>query len=111
MLAVYDPDAPKQELNLSINGDLLTKAAELRLNLAVVVEKAIAEAITHHHCECWLDAKGNVLDAAIGLLGNKERAVRWLTTPARALGFKRPIDSEVSDVLDLIVRIENGFCA
>lgn len=45
----YDPNAPKQALNLFVNGDLLDRAVELDLNLSAVLENAIAEAVVRSH--------------------------------------------------------------
>lgn len=110
MAGIYDSSAPDQELNVRLNGDLPKKAAELQLNLPAVVEKAVADAVAQRQCELWLDANRKVQDAATDLFGNKERAVRWLAAPARAFGYKRPVDSEVSEVLDVIQQVKQGFC-
>jgi len=111
MPAAYDPRAPSEVISLSINSDLLNKAVSLDINLSRALERAIVEAVDQHQRQYWLEANRDTLDAAIGLFGNQARAVQWLTTPVQALGLKRPIDSNVSDVLDLIGRIENGFSA
>ena len=43
--------------------------------------------------------------------GNSEKADRWLATPARSLGNRRPADPDVTitEVEDLVGQIENGI--
>lgn len=121
----YDPNAPKQAVSVLVNGDLLDSAAVIELNLSGVLENAIAEAVarTHEgeqgleeHRDAILDESvdqidPNVLTAAIGVFGNATLAKKWLITPARALGNKRPAEADIEKVMDLIARIENGFGA
>ncbi|VVM76856.1 hypothetical protein PS631_02114 [Pseudomonas fluorescens] len=121
----YDPNAPKQAVNLLVNGDLLDRAAAIDLNLSAVLENAIAEAVAQsHECEQGLEESRdaildesvdqidpNVLTAAIGVFGGATQAKKWLTTPARALGNKRPAEANIEQVMDLIGRIEHGFGA
>ncbi|HDS1817324.1 TPA: DUF2384 domain-containing protein [Pseudomonas putida] len=52
-----------------------------------------------------------MLTAAVGIFGNAIHAKKWLTTPARTLGNKRPAEADVEEVMDLIGRIEYGFGA
>jgi len=50
-----------------------------------------------------------VLEAAIGLFGgDKQKALNWLNSPARALGGVKPVDASTDDVLLLINRLEYG---
>ncbi|MFL9672937.1 antitoxin Xre/MbcA/ParS toxin-binding domain-containing protein [Pseudomonas marginalis] len=121
----YDPNAPKQAVNLLVNGDLLDRAAVIDLNLSAVLEHAIAEAVARfHEGEQGLEENRNtildesvdqidpnVLAAAIGVFGSATHAKKWLTSPARALGNKRPAEADIEQVLDLIGRIEHGFGA
>ena len=121
----YDPNAPKQAVSVLVNGDLLEKAALIDLNLSAVLESAIAEAVDRFHeaeqglgenRDVILDESvgqidPNVLGAAIGVFGNATLAKKWLITPARALGNKRPVEADIEQVMDLIARIENGFGA
>ena len=121
----YDPNAPKQALNLLVNGDLLDRAVVMDLNLSAVLENAIAEAVARCRDgeqgleenpgavqdESLAQIDPNVLTAAIGIFGNATHAKKWLTTPARALGNKRPAEADVEEVMDLIGRIEHGFGA
>lgn len=121
----YDPNAPKQAVSVHVNGDLLERAALIDLNLSAVLESAIAEAVARFHegeqgfeenRDATLDESvdqidPNVLTAAIGIFGNATLAKKWLITPARALGNKRPSEADTEEVMDLIGRIENGFGA
>lgn len=121
----YDPNAPKQPVNVLVNGDLLDRATVIDLNLPAVLESAIAEVVARSHegedgLEESRDAVPDesvdqidpcVLTAAIGVFGSAAHAKKWLTTPARALGNKRPAEADIEEVMDLIGRIENGFGA
>ncbi|WP_413112072.1 antitoxin Xre/MbcA/ParS toxin-binding domain-containing protein [Thaumasiovibrio sp. DFM-14] len=54
-----------------------------------------------------------VFQAALALFGSENAAHRWLQTPVRGLGNKRPIDmlsttEDTEVVLDLIGRLEHG---
>lgn len=121
----YDPNAPKQPVNVLVSGDLLERAAAINLNLSAALENAIAEAVARSHegeqgleenrdailDESVYQIDPNVLTAAIGVFGSANHAKKWLTTPARALGSKRPVEADIEEVMDLIGRIENGFGA
>lgn len=107
----FDPNAPKQMIKLRINGELLDKAVELNIDLSRALEKAIAEAVAQHQCERRFEENPDLLVAAIGLLRDETRAKQWLTTPNLALAGQCPIDAGRKDVLDLIGRLEHGFCA
>lgn len=121
----YDPNAPKQAVNVLVNGDLMDRAAVIDLNLSAVLENAIAEAVARSHegehgLEESRDAVAdesvdqidpNVLTAAIGVFGDATQAKKWLITPARALGHKRPAEADIEAIMDLLGRIENGFGA
>lgn len=123
MPADHDPTAPNESVSLSINADLLEKAAKLDVNLSAMLEQALLDVIAQRQCEpgpegTW-EAKPSssvdaidpvILAAAIQLFGNEPRAVEWLSTPTRALGVKRPVDADVEQVLELIARLEHGFC-
>lgn len=121
----YDPNAPKQAVSVHVNGDLLERAALIDLNLSAVLESAIAEAVARFHeaeqglgenrdvilDESMDQIDPNVLTAATAVFGNATHAKKWLITPARALGNKRPSEADTEEVMDLIGRIENGFGA
>ncbi|TDJ76336.1 DUF2384 domain-containing protein [Pseudomonas putida] len=95
------------------------------LNLSAVSENALAEAVVR--CregeqgleenqeaiqdESLAQIDPNVLTTAVGVFGNATHAKKWLTTPARVLGNKRPAEADVEEVMDLIGRIEHGFGA
>ncbi len=111
MLVVYDPNASKQLVNLSINGDLLDRSKELSINLSAALENALAEAVSQHQRKLRLEQNPNFLAVATNLFGDELRARRWLTAQNGALGGQCPIDAEVDEVLDLIRRLEHGFCA
>ncbi|MGX1181570.1 putative toxin-antitoxin system antitoxin component (TIGR02293 family) [Pseudomonas sp. IAP-CY TE4608] len=124
MPAPYDPSAPKESVCLDINVDLLARAAEMDLSLSDILEQALAEAVAPRqngrldiddfHAEMSRSMAGAdpaLLAAAIGLFGNDALAVKWLTTPARALGGRRPVDADVQEALDVLGRLEHGFGA
>jgi antitoxin CcdA len=54
MQSAYDPQAPKRAANLSVNGDLLSKAKDLHINLSATLEQALAEALKQKQREQWL---------------------------------------------------------
>ena len=121
----YDPNAPKQAVNILVNGDLLDRAAVIDLSLSAVLENVIAEAVARCHeggqgleetREAITDESvdhidPNVLTAAIGVFGNETHAKKWLTAPVRVLGSKCPAEADIEEVMDLIGRIEHGFGA
>lgn len=122
MPAVYDPRATKKSVSLSINADLLARAAELDVNLSDTLEQALLEAIAQREHLCaqnrQTEPTGSVegidavlLAAAVGLFGNETQAVKWLNTPARALGHKCPVDADTQEALEVIERLAHGFCA
>jgi putative toxin-antitoxin system antitoxin component (TIGR02293 family) len=59
------------------------------------------------------DTVKDVLESAIKVIGDKQKAMRWLGTPIRALNFATPI-SVLADpggknsVLDVLTRLEHG---
>lgn len=50
----YNPLAPKRPANLSVNGDLLSKARELDINLSATLELALASALREKQRAQWL---------------------------------------------------------
>ncbi|TBU98593.1 type II toxin-antitoxin system CcdA family antitoxin [Stutzerimonas kirkiae] len=54
MQPTYDLHAPKRAANLSVNGDLLSKAKALDINLSATLEQALAEALKKKQREQWL---------------------------------------------------------
>lgn len=54
MRAAYNPNAPKRATNVSVNGDLLSKAKDLGINLSATLELALVEALKKKQSEQWL---------------------------------------------------------
>ncbi|WP_433899308.1 antitoxin Xre/MbcA/ParS toxin-binding domain-containing protein [Pseudomonas sp. PSE1(2024)] len=50
-------------------------------------------------------------EAAIRVFGDESLAEHWLTTPLLALADKSPVDADTEDALELLARLEHGFCA
>jgi uncharacterized protein (DUF2384 family) len=120
----YGQSDLKKSVTLVISADLLVRAAELGLNPSEMLEKALAEAESQRQQEIRKIAPPMVestssaedidpvlLVAATGLFGDEATAVRWLTRPDSALGYKRLVDADHQEVLDEIARLSNGFCA
>ena len=63
MLAAYNPQAPKRAANLSVNGDLLSKAKDLNINLSATLEQALAEALKKIQREQWLAENRKAINA------------------------------------------------
>lgn len=63
MPPVFDPQAPKKAANLSINGDLLSKARELDINLSATLELALAAALKQKQREQWLANNADAIGA------------------------------------------------
>ncbi|MCO7575751.1 MULTISPECIES: antitoxin Xre/MbcA/ParS toxin-binding domain-containing protein [Pseudomonas chlororaphis group] len=121
----YEPDAPRQSVEVLINGDLLSKAEALKVNLSALLEQALAETVARHQeGERGIEESRNSVEdvsvnridpdlmaAAMGVFRDGHHAVQWLRTPLRALGHKRPVDAGIEEVIDLLGRIEHGFSA
>lgn len=52
--AVYDTDAAKKPVNLSVNSDLLDKARALGVNLSQLLEEQLARAVREETGKRWL---------------------------------------------------------
>lgn len=63
MLPAYDIHAPKRPANLSVNGDLLTKARELDINLSATLEQALANVLRETLKAKWLADNKASIDA------------------------------------------------
>ena len=63
MPPVYNPQAPKRAANLSVNGDLLSKAKDLDINLSATLEQALIEALKKKQREQWLAENRKAIDA------------------------------------------------
>ena len=66
MRSIYQEDAPKRPVNLSLNGDLVRLGKELGLNLSSVAEKALAYAVSARQAELWLEENAKAIEAYNG---------------------------------------------
>lgn len=62
-VAIYDNQAPKKSVNLSINSDLLNKARELNINLSQIFEQQLAEFIRRRERERWVEENREAIEA------------------------------------------------
>jgi len=53
MKSLYDLQAPKKTIGLTINGDLLTRAQELNIDLSLTLETALKEALLEQCASQW----------------------------------------------------------
>lgn len=63
MRSIYQADAPKRPVNLSLNSDLLAMGKELGLNLSSVAEEALAYAVRARLAERWLEENRDAIEA------------------------------------------------
>lgn len=63
MRTVYEADAPKRPINLSLNSDLVRLGKELELNLSSVAEEALAYAVSARLAERWLEENRTAIAA------------------------------------------------
>lgn len=63
MQPIYDTQAPKRPANLSVNGDLLSKAKELSINLSATLEHALATALRERRRAEWLAQNKAAIEA------------------------------------------------
>jgi antitoxin CcdA len=66
MRSIYQADAPKRPVNLSLNGDLLRLGKELGLNLSSVAEEALACAVSARQAELWLKENEKAIESYNG---------------------------------------------
>lgn len=89
--------------------------ADISHGLVVVKSEAAAaadfppgsEALSHR------PALERVLERAVGVIGTREEAMRWLGTPVRALNYATPVslladDAGADQVLAVLANLENG---
>lgn len=50
---LFDPNAPKKSINLSINSDLLRQAKECRINISQTLELRLAELLREEKSRRW----------------------------------------------------------
>jgi len=55
MTRLYNPQAPKKAVNLSVNSDLLIQAKQFNINLSATLEKALSEEVRKSKEEAWLE--------------------------------------------------------
>ncbi len=55
MQQIYDQNAPKKPTNVSLNGDLLAKARNLKINLSATLEQALVNEVRAAEQEQWLE--------------------------------------------------------
>jgi antitoxin CcdA len=63
MTILFDSNAPKRSVNLSINGDLLAKAKNMEINLSAALETALTDALRNKQRERWLEDNRQSIDA------------------------------------------------
>ena len=63
MSALYDREAPKKPINLSVNSDLLTKAKALGINLSRYFEDSLSDAIREEQRRRWEAENAEAIDA------------------------------------------------
>ena len=52
-MKLYDVAAPKRPVNLTLNGDLVTRARQEGLNLSALAEQAVVAALARRAREKW----------------------------------------------------------
>lgn len=60
---VYDREATKKPMKLSVNGDLLEKARELGVDLATILEDALVLEVHKRQREAWLQENREAIKA------------------------------------------------
>ena len=60
---VYDKNAPKRALNVSVNTDLAAKAKALGVNLSEALEVRLAELVATAARQQWLAENANAIEA------------------------------------------------
>jgi antitoxin CcdA len=60
---VYDINAPKRALNLSINSDLQEEARKYKVNLSKLLEQALIETLAEKKRTEWLEQNRTALEA------------------------------------------------
>lgn len=63
MLAAYNLNAPKQAVNLRINGDLLNQAKAFNINLSETLERALVDVVKQNQRTQWLEENRNAIIA------------------------------------------------
>lgn len=79
MQALYDQNAPKKPINLSINSDLLSKSKALKINLSTTLEQVLRTKLAKIEADNWkkenkraIQAYNEMIDEQ-GLFADKHR--------------------------------------
>ncbi len=62
MTAIYNQNAPKKAVNLSINSELLQQAKELGINLSQSLEETLADKVARLKEELWLEENREAIE-------------------------------------------------
>lgn len=89
--------------------DLNNNAVEALEAVAAAIEDAMTSTLGSHDSLGRIDPQ--LLNAAVGLLGDEALAICWMSRPLRALGHKQPIDVSIEEARDMIGWLEHGFGA
>jgi len=65
----YKTDAPKQTTHLSINGDLLRQAKELKINLSQTLERHLEAQLMEARRQKWLEDSREAIDEYADFVG------------------------------------------
>ncbi len=63
MFSLYNQNAPKEPITLSINCDLLKKAKDLDINLSASFEEALIAQLKTKQTKLWLEQNKAAIDA------------------------------------------------
>lgn len=80
MSSLYNPNAPKKPINLSVNSDLLEQAKKMKLNISSVLESALADIVRQQKRDLWLEENRDSIDIynkvinEVGLFSDECRA-------------------------------------
>jgi antitoxin CcdA len=63
MEVLFDQNAPKKPVNLSLNSDLLNKSKAMKINLSATLEQALKEILSREKSKNWADNNKNAIKA------------------------------------------------
>ncbi len=63
MPTLYELDAPRRAVNLSLNSDLLKRGKELGINISAVAEEALAQAVKARLAQAWVEENADAIQA------------------------------------------------
>ncbi|MEE8444792.1 MAG: type II toxin-antitoxin system CcdA family antitoxin [Alphaproteobacteria bacterium] len=61
-MTVYDRNAPRKAVNLSVNSDLLARARALGLNLSAEMEARLTEVVRSAERERWIEQNQQAIE-------------------------------------------------